>query len=209
MKILALLLLLPCISWGAYRPRVITDVTPQAVMNNFEQAALQTNRKLDKFGNETVYGNPTFSGNVTISGDATLSGDNTISGDTVFSTTSTFTQGLVITCPTGFTSIETLGRQLGCAQTDEAAGGSVTWEEAAAYCWGNYGGTLIPQEAFQVICSSFSGTMDNLTDDWEWAASSSYESETYRASVFDCDASPYFGVNTWDTDTAFRCWIGK
>jgi hypothetical protein len=54
-------------------------------MKNFESAALWSNRKLDKYANDTIYGNPVFNKGITIKDGASVTGNTTFTSSVTFS----------------------------------------------------------------------------------------------------------------------------
>ena len=59
------LLLMPNFALGQWCPVKVTSI--QSIQENFRRASLYSNRKLDKFANDTLYGNLTFNSEITIS----------------------------------------------------------------------------------------------------------------------------------------------
>lgn len=92
MKSLILIIALSCPANALWRPTVISTVTPQSMSYNLNQAAVHINRKIDKFGKDTVYGNITFSTNTTFSGNVTLPNrDKIVFGNQLLNSTFTAT----------------------------------------------------------------------------------------------------------------------
>ena len=111
-----------------------------------------------------------------------------------------------LVCPTGFTSIEAQGRQLGCMQTAEGnSGTATTWELASDYCFDNYGGRLATTGEWYIAMANY-GLTDE-TDDWEWNDDADYSNgvDQHAASGFGgVDKST--SINDGDSRTV-RCFI--
>lgn len=181
MKLILALLLFPCLAHAQYRPFPISTMTPQALMNNFNQAAIRINRSLDKYGNDTVYGSPTFKKNVVFNGTNTFTGGNklygstTFYGDTIFVGTATYT------------STTTYQVETDLAALMLSTGPLVRYGEwDTAYGWGNHalGGYLttesdpifIAHSAYGVTASSI--TNWNTAYGWGNHASGGYAAQT-------------------------------
>lgn len=72
MKLLICLLFLSPPAYPQWRPVVSSTITPQAINENFNRAAIWSNRKIDKYANETIRGKNTFTAGQTFSSTVTL-----------------------------------------------------------------------------------------------------------------------------------------
>ena len=113
----------------------------------------------------------------------------------------TITGSLIMQCPTGFTSIESAGRQLGCMQEYEQ--GSGNWDEAQDDCFDTYGGKL--PSTGEWYLSMLNYDLNDETVNWEW------NDESY-ANYHVTSGNPNIESrqSPWSYPTtiyAYRCWI--
>lgn len=108
-----------------------------------------------------------------------------------------------INCPTGFTSVESNGRQLGCIQNDEE--GSANCMNAMYDCWNTYGGRLPSVNELYISFEDYALIDEN--DDNEWADGGSYtkSDSTRRCSVLTLDWEA--SSNPVSSSRAYRCFI--
>jgi len=148
-------------------------------------------------------GDYVFPNNLNISTNLDVGDDVAVTGDMTANTTH-------IICPSGFTSVEKRGRQLGCIQNDEQ--GSKRWENAADDCFDTFGGRL-PTNIEWFIAMKNNNLGDDETDDWEWAAD--HHSDEYHVIVGGrAGTGAKDGINSNDhsedtTARAYRCWIDR
>jgi len=69
-----------------------------------------------------------------------------------------------LSCPIGFTKVESQGRILGCMQNSEE--GTAIWEVATNNCFTKYGGRLPSASEWTISASQY--TLNDETDDWEF-----------------------------------------
>jgi hypothetical protein len=104
-----------------------------------------------------------------------------------------------IVCPSGFTSIESQGRQLGCMQN--AHQGNAIWDTANNDCFTTYGGRLPFAAEWYVAMANYN--LQGETDGWEWVAE---QHDGYHNLIGNAN----LGDNSYGGDTslyAYRCWI--
>lgn len=114
--------------------------------------------------------------------------------------------GFRIECPSGFTSVESQGRQLGCIQ--DAEEGSDNCQNAIMDCFSTYGGRLPTYNEIYIAFSTLSLTDE--TDDNEYVDSVVFAWSDTTGSSSSCGAIrntliPWAGGST----SAYRCWISK
>lgn len=112
------------------------------------------------------------------------------------------TSSMTRTCPTGFTSVQKQGNQLGCIQTAEA--GSDNQVAASTMCFAGYGGRL-PTFSETDIAFNFYALTDEGDDD-EWTGDLSFETTIngiIREAAGTGSVEPRSYVN------AYRCWINR
>jgi hypothetical protein len=141
-------------------------------------------------------GNYVFPNNLDVGGSLGVSGDVDASGN--------ITGTLRITCPTGFTSVEAAGNQLGCMQKTEAnSGNKLDWRVANDYCFTNYGGKLPSLAEWYISMSNF--VLTDETDDWEWVDDTGEHRDLQKV-VGSGDLSAQTWAWGYDPQI-FRCWI--
>lgn len=106
MNLLFCLLFLSSPAYSQWRPVVSSTITPQSINENFNRAAIWSNRKVDKYANETIRGKNTFTAGQTFSSTVTLpTRDKITFGDELHNSSSaivaaniTFTQTALAIC---------------------------------------------------------------------------------------------------------------
>lgn len=118
-----------------------------------------------------------------------------------------------VSCPTGFATIASQGRQLGCIQKGEQTAKS--WFNATWDCWSNHGGRLptaqewfLAVRTFELIDSSMALT--NTWGNWEWAADYGITQHSNTVVGFTNNTNMTGHFNTSETTTApYRCFIDR
>lgn len=161
-------------------------------------------------------GNYVFPDNVTVNGrlgvGITPSYRFHVSGWSLFTGRVTSKEDFYIQCPTGFTSVESKGRQLGCIQDEQQA--AATCQDAILDCFDNYGGKLPSYSdiyiAFQRFSSELSdeGTAAEWIDvgyiDYYWSTTAAFTA----CGLIDTSASSFRPIGTsYNENRAYRCWI--
>jgi len=140
-------------------------------------------------GNDIVPNNS--SKNVHLYEDLTVDGNVNITGN------------LTRPCPTGFTSIENKGNQLGCMQTAEEGSGS--WEVASDDCFDTYGGRLPTTGEMYISFANF--VLTDEDEDWERCDDYAYYNSVDQHAVMDGPTSQ--SVLEDATSVAYRCWLPR
>lgn len=154
---------------------------------------------------------PAGGGDVVLAATQTFTGANTFTGSVTVSSftaisTATFTQGYKITCPTGFTSMEAAGRQLGCIQTDLQSTAALCYV-AANTCFTTYGGTLPPYPIRYAAGANYALT--NATTYEEWTGEAGYSSSANVCGIIRTTTFSGALYNEGTTTAAYRCWIPR
>jgi hypothetical protein len=127
-----------------------------------------------------------------------------VSGNALFTGRVTSNTAFYMQCPSGFTSVESQGRQLGCMQTAEAnSGNKLDWRAANNYCFTNYGGILPNVAEWYISMANF--VLTDEIDDYEWT-----RGEMDYRDLYKLVGSGSLTAQTWDWGTnsgVFRCWI--
>ena len=111
--LLAIILSMPVVASAQWRPVKVSSGTDiQSIQENFRRASIYSNRKLDKFSNDTIYGAVVFKSSITLSDGGvltstspfaqlastqTFTGINTLQGKTNVLGNATFTSSTTIT----------------------------------------------------------------------------------------------------------------
>jgi len=117
--------------------------------------------------------------------------------------------GAFIECPSGFTSVESQGRQLGCIQNAQQS--PATCQNAILSCFDNNGGRLPSYSEIYVAFQRFSSSLSGVGSANEWidvAYLDYYWSTTaaFRAcGIIDSAFVPY--GSSYNSNIAYRCWI--
>lgn len=132
-KLSAVLLLIPSMAMAQYRPAVMSTISLQGISDNFNRAALWSNRKLDKYSNDVIYGSPTFNKPVTFKGTNTFTGGNSLYGST------TFFGDVIFVDTVTYTSTTTYQVQADLTALALSTGPLVRYGQwDTAYSWGNH-----------------------------------------------------------------------
>lgn len=110
-----------------------------------------------------------------------------------------------IACPSGFISVESQGRQLGCIQTAER--GSATYWAAQQDCFATYGGRLPTTGEWYLAMNNYALTDE--TDDYEWMADTSYHMTLGFQGIL-CGSGSITTCSVLSPSTTgipYRCWI--
>ena len=102
-KAIVLLILFSVTAKADYRPYVISTNSIQAISHNFNQASIQINTKLSKYGNDTVYGLPKFNQGIKFS-DGTTQTSAGVTPAVILAATQTFTGSNTFSNPVTFSS---------------------------------------------------------------------------------------------------------
>lgn len=134
------------------------------------------------------------------SGDVVLSATQTFTGANTFSLSAT--SSFTITCPSGFTSVQAQGNQLGCIQTAEQD--IANQVGASTMCFALYGGRLPTMQETDIAFNAY--TLTDETDDSEWLADVGWE-VTENGFLRQTTGIPTVNVRTFMA--AYRCWINR
>lgn len=111
-------------------------------------------------------------------------------------------------CPTGFTSVESQGNQLGCIQNDE--NGTASWHYANQTCFSSYGGRLPTMNEWFIGIYNYS--LSNETDDYELTGNIA-DLPSVLMVKYETNHSPAIYGLVWQKGNMignaypYRCWI--
>jgi hypothetical protein len=116
-----------------------------------------------------------------------------------------------IICPSGFISVESHGRQLGCIQKQQQT--AATCQNAILNCFDSYGGKLPTYNEIYIAFQRFSSSLSGAGTAVEWTDVGYYDyawlgGSFYMCGVIDTSANS-FGPSgsSYTSSNAYRCWI--
>ncbi|MFC1801188.1 hypothetical protein ACFLZB_01900 [Nanoarchaeota archaeon] len=115
--------------------------------------------------------------------------------------------GIWVSCPSGFQSIESGRRQLGCMQTNEEGTG-VDWWAANNDCFITYGGKLPSSSEWYLAANHF--ILNNESDDDEWVDDFCWFNANEQYGVMGSGGiNQQACIGGGETYPAYRCWLPR
>jgi hypothetical protein len=147
-------------------------------------------------------GDYVFPDNLDVGGNLDVSGNLDVGGNVT---------GAFIECPSGFTSVESQGRQLGCIQNTQQA--PATCQAAILNCFDDYGGKLPTYNEIYIAFQRFDSSLSDVGTAQEWIDSGHYFWVWYNQNYYACGLIHTSGNSfmpsgsSYTSNIAYRCWI--